>query len=477
MPGIEEFLDHLSRSRLLSPEQLDVAKQKGRTLASRTGPADAAVSLAKELVQQRRLTSYQARKLISGATRGFFLGEYRILRPIGEGGMGKVFLAGHEKDQTRVAIKVLPPRKATEGSQALKRFIREMELSQRVVHPNVARTLDIGREGNVYFMVLEYIPGASLYDLVKGENGGPLRVPDAARYFLKVVDGLEAAHKAGLVHRDVKPSNLMVTPEGDAKLLDLGLARSSEDDGLAPLTAQHVVIGTLDYASPEQLGNAAHADLRSDLYSLGCSLYFALAGRPPFDGGDVVNKIFKQRMDDPVPLERAAKGVPAAFAAIIRKLMAKAPGDRYQSCAEVRADLVRWTDPSVVRAILGSEADSARAFRPPPPTLEDEDLRVLDDEFSRSGTVSLRDLGDAEVPRAPMHKPPPPPRPAVLVGGIGKASRSGRGGAAVAEPDIEPIDERRPDSREDLRWILRFAALALCVGVIFLLVLLLLRAS
>ncbi len=244
--------------------------------------------------------------------------------------MGKVYLAANQKDGLRVAIKVLPPSKAADGGQALLRFRREMELSRRVRHPNLARTIDVGQAGDVHFMVLEYVPGESLYQLVKHPRGGPLRVPDAARYFLKVIDGLEAAHDGGLVHRDIKPSNLMVTPEGDARILDLGLARAMDEE--SPLTRPNVVIGTLDYASPEQLGNASRADRRSDLYSLGCTIYFALAGRAPFEGGDVVNKIFKQRMDDPEPLERVARGVPSAFAAIVRKLMAKDPDDRYQDC-------------------------------------------------------------------------------------------------------------------------------------------------
>ncbi len=244
-------------------------------------------------------------------------------------------------------------------------------------------------------------------------EAGPLRVPDAARFFLKVLDGLESAHDAGLIHRDIKPSNLMVTPDGDARILDLGLARAMDEE--SPLTRPNVVIGTLDYASPEQLGNASGADRRSDLYSLGCTMYFALAGRAPFEGGDVVNKIFKQRMDDPEPLERVARGVPSAFAAIVRKLMAKDPADRYQDCAELRADLARWADPAVVHSILGSEADAAHAFRPPPPELDEDDLRLLADEDGGSLGSTLRDLGSAEAPPAPMHKPPRPPRPAVVL--------------------------------------------------------------
>jgi serine/threonine protein kinase len=446
MPRLDEFVSDVARTGLVSADDLATA----RALLLDGSASDAAARLAKQLVSQGLLTAYQARKILAGATRGFFLGGYRILRPLGAGGMGKVFLAAHEVDGQRVAIKVLPPKKAEEG-QALRRFRREMELSQRVHHPNLARTLGVGQEGNIHFMIMEYIPGESLYDAVKGERGGPLRVPDTARFFLKVLDGLEAAHNAGLIHRDIKPSNIMITPDGDARILDLGLARALGEE--SPLTRPNVVIGTLDYASPEQLGDAAKADRRSDLYSIGCTLYFTLSGRAPFEGGDIVNKIFKQRMDDPEPLERVARGVPAAFAAIVRKLMTKAPEDRYQTAAELRNDLARWIDPATVRAILGAEAEAGRAFRPPPPDLADDDLRLLDDDSAASGTFSLRDLGDAEPAAAPMRKKPPKPVPAlVLLPG------------ETSEP-IGPLPPRR-DQRDDLRWLFHFIAIAVFLGVV-----------
>ncbi|WP_435005980.1 serine/threonine-protein kinase [Tundrisphaera lichenicola] len=436
MARLDQFVANLARSGLVSP----AAVERARSQLSDGPDSDAAARMARLLIQQGQLTSYQAKKILSGATRGFVLADYRILRPLGEGGMGKVYLAANQKDGLRVAIKVLPPSKASDNEQSLSRFRREMELSRRVQHPNLARTLDVGQAGDVHFMVLEYVPGETLYQLVKHPRGGPLRVPDAARFFLKVVDGLEAAHNAGLVHRDIKPSNLMVTPEGDARVLDLGLARSTDE--VSPLTGHNTVLGTLDYASPEQLGNASQADRRSDLYSLGCTLYFALSGRPPFEGGDVVNKIFKQRMDDPEPLERVARGVPSAFAAIVRKLMAKQPEDRYQDAGELRADLARWADPAVVHSILGSEADAARAFRPPPPVLDDDDLRLLGDD---EGT-SLRDLGSAEAEAAPMHRPPPPPRPAVVVPRYPSRAAS------------QPLDETA--------WLIRFVAGALVLGAL-----------
>jgi serine/threonine protein kinase len=445
MLRLDDFTANLAASGLVSPEVMAQVRADIDPLPAQ----DAAVRLANRLIEGGWLTNYQARKLFAGATRGFFLGGYRLQRPLGEGGMGKVFLAVNDRSE-RVAIKVLPPRKALEEANVLRRFRREMDLSRRCSHRNLARTLSVGNEGDVHFMVMEYIPGKSLYDHVKSERAGPLRVPDAARLFLKLLDGLEAAHNTGLVHRDIKPSNIMITPDGDIKLLDMGLARALHDD--AGLTRANTVLGTLDYASPEQLRDAAKADQRSDLYSVGCTLYFALAGRAPFEGGDMINKIFKQRMEDPPPLEAAARGVPSAFAAVVRKLMSKQPEERYQSCAELRADLARWTDPERVHAILGAEADAARSFRPPPPELGEDDLRLLDDRdlASRDG-VSLRDLGGAEPTFAPRHQAPLPPLPAIL---RSKNSRE------------HPPATLARTSNDDTRWLVQFGIIAAVVGLV-----------
>jgi serine/threonine protein kinase len=445
MLRLEDFTANVVKSGLVPPEVLDRARADLPPAVNE----DAAVHLARRLIQDRRLTAFQAKKLLSGKTSGFFLGGYRLLRPLGEGGMGKVYLAENDRRE-QVAIKVLPPRRALEDENALLRFRREMDLSRRCSHPNIARTLDVGSEGDVHFMVMEYIPGESLFDLVKGAQAGPLRVPDAARLFLKLIDGLDAAHKAGLIHRDIKPSNVMITPDGEVKLLDLGLARALDDE--KGITRANTVLGTLDYASPEQLGDAAKADRRSDLYSLGCTLYFALSGRAPFEGGDMINKIYKQRMEDPPPLESAARGVPSAFAAVVRKLMNKKPEERYQDCAELHADMARWTDPRRVRAILGAEAEAARSFRPPPPHLDEDDLRLLetDDSDSRDG-VSLRFLGDPEPSVAPRHRQPLPPLAALVRPEAPRETRSSR-------------IPRSPG--DDSAWLFQFAMIAIAVGVV-----------
>jgi eukaryotic-like serine/threonine-protein kinase len=457
MARLDDFVADVVRSGLVSRPDLDRMRAQVPLEPAENAPS----RLARILVDSGALTTYQANKILAGVTKGFFLGGFRILRRLGQGGMGKVYLAVRQTDGQRVALKVLPPKKAEEG-QALLRFRREMDLSQRVRHQNLGRTIEVGSDDGVYFMVLEYIPGDSLYNIVRSEKGGPFRVPDAARIFVKVSDGLTAAHTAGLIHRDIKPSNIMITPDGEVKLLDLGLARALGDEN--PLTRPNVVIGTLDYASPEQLSDAARADRRSDLYSIGCTLYFTLCGRPPFEGGDVVNKIFKQRMEDPEPLERVAKGVPSAFAAIVRKLMSKEPAERYQTAEELKLDLVRWTDPVRVKAILGAEAESARAFRPPPPELDDEDLRLLDNlDQPSSHTSSLRDFGDAEPGVAPLHRPPPPPRPAVVVNSA----------YLDIEPGLPPALHRAP--ADNSAWLIRFIIVICLLGAVAVLIIALSR--
>ena len=442
MLQLDDFAEKVALSGLVSTAELTQARAQVEPKPA----ADASLRLARLLVQQGLLTTYQARKLLAGATRGFFLGGYRILSPLGEGGTGKVFLAVNEQTFGKVAIKVLPPRKALEEAGSLVRFRREMELSQRCDHPNLARTLAVGTEGDVNFIVLEYIPGMSLFDMVRSERYGPLRVSDAARLFLKVLDGLDAAHQAGLVHRDIKPSNIMIMADGNAKILDLGLARAmGEEKGI---TRANTVLGTLDYASPEQLGDASRADVRSDLYSVGCTLYFTLSGRPPFEGGDVINKIFRQRLDDPEPLENIARGVPAAFAAMVRKLMAKKPDERVsdlQGAARRHGALDR---PHPAARDPGAEAEAARSFHPPPPPLADEDLQLLSiaDDTSPS-VLSLRDLGDAEPSPAPRHRWPLPPLPA----------------AVRHRPEPDPRTSRMSN---DTRWLLHFSLIVLGLGLI-----------
>ena len=254
MLRLDDFTANVAKSGLVPPEVVDLRSSRSSIPCP---PTMRRVRLARQLVGGGWLTAYQARKLLAGATRGFFLGGYRLLRPLGEGGMGKVYLAVGD-DRQNVAIKVLPPRKALEEANALRRFRREMDLSQRCSHPNLARTLSVGNDGDVHFMVMEYIPGKSLYELVKSERDGPLRVPDAARLVPQA-----GRRPRGGPQRRAGPSRYQAVEHHDHARRRREAARHGAGPGLddeTGLTRANTVLGTLDYASPEQLRDAAKAD-------------------------------------------------------------------------------------------------------------------------------------------------------------------------------------------------------------------------
>lgn len=338
-----QFLDALARSGLLDAPDLRVADAEAAS-------AGDAPQLARRLVRRGLLTPFQARKLLDGVTRGFFIGGYRLSEPLGRGASGRVFRAlgpgGRE-----VALKVLTPAVIAADPQAKVRFGREREAGKRVRHPRIVDLLHAGTEGDAEFLALEFVPGTTVYDSIKGERGGPWSVVQTARLMSQVAEGLGALHAQGIIHRDLKPANIMVTPEREAKLLDLGLALIPGE--AASSSPPGGVVGTPDYISPEQVRDPASADARSDLYSLGCCLYFVLAGRPPFDGGTTLNKIYRQRLEEPEPIERLTDQVPTLFAEIVRRLMKKDPASRPASAEEIRRDLLPWGDPSLVRRALG----------------------------------------------------------------------------------------------------------------------------
>jgi serine/threonine protein kinase len=337
MPEVDTFLKSILRSGLLDRAQLQAALRQ--VPVPQRGTPEA---LAEHLVKTGKLSRFQARKLLEGTPLGLKLGTFQVLAPIGKGGMGTVYLARDTRSEQLLALKVLPPKRAREGDRVLERFRREMEMCYRVAHPNLAWTYEVGVCQGVYFIAMEFIPGQSLFRLVA--DGGSLPVPRAARLFAEVASALDHAHMQGLIHRDLKPSNILVTPNDHAKVLDLGLALMQ---GEAPLDrrvvgGQGYVVGTMDYIAPEQVEDASKADPRSDIYALGCTLYFALSGRPPFPGGTSQDKIQCHRTREPMPVEALNRSVPAGFGALVRRMMAKNPGDRFASAADVQEELEKW---------------------------------------------------------------------------------------------------------------------------------------
>jgi serine/threonine protein kinase len=362
MQAVDDFLKTVLRSGLLNRDQLEAAL--------RTVPAelrDDPEAVAKRLVSGGQLSSFQARKLLQGTARGLLLGAYQVLAPIGRGGMSTVYLARDNRDQQLLALKVLPPGKAQSEERLLARFRREMELCQLVAHPHLARTYEVGVCKGVYFIAMEFIPGQSLHRLVGRQ--GPLDVPRAARLFIEVAAALEHAHDRSLIHRDLKPSNIMVTPNDHAKVLDLGLAllEGEERTDREIIGGRGYVVGTMDYIAPEQTEDATRVGPRSDVYALGCTLYFALTGQPPFPGGTPLEKIHRHRSEQPVPVPELNPCVPHGFISVLRQMMAKNPDQRFASAAEVQTELRPWAS---AEPVLPLDQTGDSAYRQAVATLE-----------------------------------------------------------------------------------------------------------
>jgi serine/threonine protein kinase len=334
----DQFLELVNKSGLIDPQRFQAHLQRCR--ASDSLPK-APASLADAFVRDRLLTRFQADQLLQGKWRNFVLsGKYKILGRLGAGGMGYVFLCEHQIMRRRVAIKVLPLQSSDPSS--LERFHREARAVAQVKHTNIVGGYDIDQDGKRHFLVMEYIDGSTFRAIVKGH--GPLDPIRAAHYIRQAALGLQHAHEAGLVHRDIKPSNLLLDRTGTVKILDLGLARFFHDES-DDLSKRYMEgpIGTMDYMAPEQALDSHHADIRADIYSLGTTFYFLLAGHGPFPEGTDLQKLIRHQLQPPRPIRDIRPDVPEALAAIIDRMMAKEPAARYQTPAEVAEALLPWT--------------------------------------------------------------------------------------------------------------------------------------
>lgn len=291
------------------------------------------------------------------------LGPYEILEYIGGGGMGRVFRAFDARLSRLVALKVLTPEQASDP-QTLARFQNEARSAARLNHPGIVQVYAAGEQNGVYYIAFEFIEGVNLRKLV--EDKGPLPWVDAVRYVLQVAEALDHANKRGVVHRDIKPSNIIITNDGQAKLIDLGLARVFHPDGRSQdLTSSGTTLGTFDYIAPEQARDPRLADVRSDIYSLGCTLYFLLTGQPPFPGGTVLQKLLQHQTEEPPDVRTVRRDVPEALVRILRRMMAKSPRQRFSSAADLAAALreVLGVSERVVRRANGKPVKSGREER------------------------------------------------------------------------------------------------------------------
>jgi WD40 repeat protein len=460
----DQFLGRLRESGLLPRAELDAV-----LLTLTPEQRQDTRLLAQELVGKGKLTRYQAAMLYQGKVKGLVLGQYFILDKLGQGGMGVVFKAQHRHMRRLAALKVLAPA-VSKDAKAVQRFRREVQAAARVNHPHIVRAFDADEAGGVHFLVMEYVEGSDLSQLVKQK--GPLPVDQAVACIVQAARGLEAAHAAGIVHRDIKPSNLLLDKKGTVKVLDLGLARiegaenapSADATDPKSLTASGSIMGTCDYMAPEQAANTKKADQRADIYSLGCTLYFLLVGKPMYGGETMIEKLLAHR-EEPVPdLSALRPDVPPELETVFRRLVAKQVEKRFQTMADVIAALEgRLREESSAelgvavaelrRAELHAEPDETQAEVPFATTVPPERGRRRWAWTVGSGAVLLALLGlfgfllvrnssiTTAVATKPAESPPEPPRcvalspwslvsePAPLPGvrGWTITSRNGRG--------------------------------------------------
>jgi serine/threonine protein kinase len=323
---LEQFGKSLIAAGLMTKEELR-AWFTGLPADKRPRDSEA---FAAALVADGKLSKYQSTVLAQGKPQALQFGHYLLVSQLGSGASGHVFKARHRTSQRDVAIKVLAAEVAQDPT-SVKRFRREVEAAGRLEHRHIVRSVDAGEYNGQHYLVMEYVDGSDLASIVK--TRGPLPVDEAIHCVLQAAEGFRFAHEAGVVHRDIKPGNLLLDKNGTVRILDLGLVRfEGAGDGL---TATQQVMGTVDYMSPEQSADTKRADARADIYSLGVTLWYLLTGRRMYESKNMVERIMMHR-SAPIPsLTSARPDVPAALDAVFKRMVAKHPDERYQTMAEV----------------------------------------------------------------------------------------------------------------------------------------------
>jgi serine/threonine protein kinase len=296
--------------------------------------------LARQTVTKGYLSLWQAQQIHGGRSQGFQIGKYQLVDLIGQGGMGRVYLAKDIRLDRLVALKVLSPERMN-NPRAIARFQREARVGAQLQHENLVRIYDEGEQNGVCYLVMEYIEGKSVGELLT--EAGAMPAVYAAEIARQVALGLEHAHRKGLVHRDVNPWNILVSKDGKAKLTDLGLA-IIRDERAGAVTRDGATVGTFDYLSPEQAKASRSAEPRSDIYSLGCTLYHMISGQVPFPAPSLPEKLYAHQLQEPEPLSARVPGVPEGLEEVICRMMKKAPEERYATAAEVARALEPFSE-------------------------------------------------------------------------------------------------------------------------------------
>lgn len=408
----EELLDLVRKTDVVDPQVLDDYLQQLRA----AGPIPTEPkAMAGLLIRDGLLTNFQAGLFILGRSTGFTIGKYRILERLGTGGMGSVFLCEDRRLRRKVAVKVLPPRIAKDPA-SLARFQREAHVVAVLDHPNIVHAHDFCQDDNLYYLVMEYIDGVSLQELINKQ--GPLDVERSCHYIRQTAEGLQHAHEAGLIHRDIKPGNILVDRSGTVKVLDLGLARFTDDrnEQITTNFDDGSIMGTADYLAPEQAMSLHDVDIRADIYSLGMTFYFLLAGQAPYRDGSVPQKLLWHQMKMPTPIREVRPEVPEAVAAILEKMIAKDPAARFQTPGELAEALVPFTQTAaplppelglrrLCPAALGAGPATTSIGGGGPPTMRNPFSWQLPENGSGPVTIRPRQPGDADRSRLDTPNP------------------------------------------------------------------------
>lgn len=338
------FRDIIRNSGLIESDKLDRLLFE---IAEEGIDVDSPKVLGKALVDKEALTSWQVKHLLKGKSQGFLIRANRLLKPLGKGTMGTVYLAEHQKLRRQCAIKILFDKYVKKKTSVLERFYSEAESFASLDHDNIMRVYDIDRDirsaGEKHYMVMEYIDGLDLHHTVD-QHGEGLDYVEAAEYARQAACGLSHVHENGLIHRDIKPANLMVNSKGSLKIVDFGLARFYNRTEIPSVTEYYMekVLGSSDYVSPEQSLNSHTVDTRTDIYSLGCTLYFLLTTKPPHAERSIAQRLLSHQNKAPEAISETRNDVPDDLVAIIDRMMAKKPDDRFPTAADAANALTIW---------------------------------------------------------------------------------------------------------------------------------------
>ncbi|MBI1374125.1 MAG: SUMF1/EgtB/PvdO family nonheme iron enzyme [Phycisphaera sp.] len=444
-PDSQHLINELQRVGILAPDDAEATiSSLGGDLSS-VAPAE----LTRTLARRGVLTEHQATVTQNGQVDTLTIGEYVVLDKIGAGGMGTVYRARHKLMRREVAVKVLPKHVAQDEA-LVQRFVREVQAAGRLVHPNIVTAFDAGKKDDLIYLVMECVNGKDLGAILT-QRGSPLPVEQAIDYVIQAARGLAYAHAQGVIHRDIKPGNLLLSDQGVVKVLDMGLARVESEVGGAgdyqTLTHSEMTMGTAAYMAPEQARDARTADHRADIYSLGCTLYRLLTNTYPYSGDSMVGTLLAHQQS---PIPRLPAGFSPHLQHVLDRMLAKDPSERFDSCDALIASLE-----SVLRELRGKSADTA----PHIPVAKlarherdastggaaDESVFALDD----GGDSALMDLAEQSMSPRSSHTPAPTRAGSYVSpkrgGGVGLWIGLGAGLLVIVVPIVMILSNRGVD--------------------------------